>query len=232
MKTKFLFLLLCAGTLFFSSCSKNDPVLSSDLTVKITSSDLAPVVGTNITFTIVAHNNGPDNASGVDVTNNLPTGYTIVSKLATVGTVSDRAWTIGSLANGASATLTMVVTVLPTGFYSHAVSILGAEPDPSTLNNSSQVNVIPNTGTAAKVTFDKDIKPLVTASCSPCHLAGGSQPKKWDVYATAKANINAMIDRVSRAQGSSGFMPNGGTKLSASNIALLNQWVTDGLLEK
>jgi uncharacterized repeat protein (TIGR01451 family) len=232
MKTKLFILLLCIGTLFFSSCSKNDPVLSSDLTVTISSSDLTLVVGTDITFTIVAHNNGPDNASGVDVTNNLPTGYTIVSTSATVGTVADRKWTIGSLANGASATLTMVVTVLPTGIYPHAVSILGIETDPSTLNNSSLVTVVPKTGTTAKVTFNNDIKPLVTASCTPCHVTGGTQPKKWDVYATAKANISAMIDRVSRAQGAPGFMPNGGTKLSDADIALLKQWVTDGLLEK
>ncbi len=230
MKIKLLILFLSAGFLFLNSCD-DEEIASTDLTVTIAASDLTPVFGTNITFTIVAKNNGPDNATGVDVTDNLPTGYTIVSSTATAGTVGSRAWTIGSLANGVSATLTMVVTVLPTGIYPHAVSILGAESDPSTLNNSASVTVVPK-GTTAKVTYDIDIKPIFLMNCAPCHIAGGSQPKKWDVYATAKSNVNAIIDRTNRAPGSSGFMPNGGTKLSDVDLALLNQWVTDGLLEK
>jgi len=232
MKNKIFFFLFCATFILLFSCQKSAVSPDVDLMVTETVDNLTPEVGSNITFTIVAKNNGPGNATGVDVTNNLPSGFTLVSSSATIGTVGAGVWTIGSLANGASATLTMVVTVLPTGTYPHAVSIFGAETDPSTLNNSALVSVVPKTGTTAKVTFNNDIKPLVTASCTPCHVTGGTQPKKWDVYATAKANINTMIDRVSRAQGSSGFMPSGGTKLSDANIALLNQWVTDGLLEK
>jgi uncharacterized repeat protein (TIGR01451 family) len=142
MKNKLLALILFMGFLAFNSC-KDDTPLSCDLTATITASTLTPVIGSSMTFTIVAHNNGPDNASGVDVTNNLPTGYTFTSHTATAGTVSDRAWTIGNLASGKSETLTMVATVLPTGFYPYTVSILGAEPDNSTLNNIDLVTVVP-----------------------------------------------------------------------------------------
>jgi uncharacterized repeat protein (TIGR01451 family) len=96
-----------------------------------------------MTFTIVAQNNGPDNASGVDVTNNLPTGYTFTSHSATAGTVGERAWTIGNLASGKSETLTLVATVLPEGFYPFTVSILGDEPDPDPLSNSGIAPVTP-----------------------------------------------------------------------------------------
>ena len=142
MKTKLFILFVCGGILFLNSCKDDEP-LSVDLTATINASDLTPVIGTNITFTIVAHNNGPDNATGVDVTNNLPTGYSLVSTNATAGTVSERAWTIGSLASGKSETLTMVATVLPEGFYPFTVSILGVESDPSTLNNSGLVTIVP-----------------------------------------------------------------------------------------
>lgn len=207
-------------------------VSSTDLSITINSSDLTPVVGTNLTFTIEAHNNGPDNATLINVTDNLPTGYTLVSATPSVGTIGSTGWTIGSLANGTSATLTMVVTVLPSGSYPHAVSISGAEADPSASNNSASVTVAPKPATSAKITYDNDIKPLLVASCTPCHVSPGGYQKKWDVYATAKANITNIISRVSKAKGSAGFMPQGGEKLSDSNIALLNQWVTDGLLEK
>jgi uncharacterized repeat protein (TIGR01451 family) len=142
MKTKLFFLLLCCGIFFINSC-KDDTPLSCDLTATITASTLTPVIGSSMTFTIVAHNNGPDNASGVDVTDNLPTGYTFTSKSATAGTVTDRAWTIGNLASGQSETLTLVATVLPTGFYPFTVSILGHEPDNSVLNNIGEARVVP-----------------------------------------------------------------------------------------
>lgn len=142
MKTKLLILVLCFGSFLLNSCDEDEP-LSTDLTAIITASTLTPVIGSSITFTIVAHNNGPDNASGVDVTNNLPTGYTFTSSTATAGTVDERAWTIGNLASGQSETVTLIATVLPTGFYPFSVSILGAEPDNSTLNNTGFVTVVP-----------------------------------------------------------------------------------------
>jgi len=142
MKTKLLTLILCCGSFILSSCDDDEP-LSVDLTVNITASTLTPVVGSSMTFTIVAQNNGPDNASGVDVTNNLPTGYTFTSHSATAGTVGERAWTIGNLGSGKSETLTLVATVLPEGFYPFTVSILGDEPDPDPLSNSGIAPVTP-----------------------------------------------------------------------------------------
>ncbi|HSH19458.1 MAG TPA: PKD-like domain-containing protein [Draconibacterium sp.] len=84
----------------------------------------------------------------------------------------------------------------------------------------------------AKTTYVANVKPILTASCTPCHLAGGTHPSKWDVYATAKSNINSIIDRVKREPGTSGFMPKNGSKLSADKIAILEKWVADGLLEQ
>lgn len=85
----------------------------------------------------------------------------------------------------------------------------------------------------AKITYDKDIKTILVTNCSPCHLAGGANPNKWDQFAVAQSKITTILDRVQREPGTTGFMPRNGTmKLSADNIAKLKQWVTDGLLEK
>lgn len=83
-----------------------------------------------------------------------------------------------------------------------------------------------------KITYLADVKPLLVASCTPCHLAGGANPNKWDDYAQAKGKITVILDRVQRAPGTAGFMPKVGTQLTAAQIATLKQWVTDGLLEK
>ncbi len=84
----------------------------------------------------------------------------------------------------------------------------------------------------AKVTYLADVKPILTASCTPCHLAGGANPNKWDEYTPTKTKISLIIDRVKREPGATGFMPRNGTKLSADKIAVLEKWVADGLLEK
>jgi len=85
---------------------------------------------------------------------------------------------------------------------------------------------------AAKITYLADVKPIMTASCGACHLAGGTNPNKFDEYTPTKTKIATIIDRVKREQGSTGFMPRNGTKLSADKIAILEKWVADGLLEK
>ena len=85
---------------------------------------------------------------------------------------------------------------------------------------------------AAKITYLADVKPIMTASCGACHLAGGANPNKWDEYTPTKTKIATIIDRVKREPGAAGFMPRNGTKLSADKIAILEKWVADGLLEK
>lgn len=74
------------------------------------------------------------------------------------------------------------------------------------------------------VTFNADIKPLITANCGSCHSS-------FTTYQTAKNNIDKILDRIQRAAGSSGAMPQGGPKLSQSDIDKFIKWNTDGLLE-
>ena len=70
----------------------------------------------------------------------------------------------------------------------------------------------------ALVSFALNIQPFL--GCSGCHT--------YNDYNNAKNNINRILDRVQRTQGSSGFMPQGGTPLSPTQINLLKKWVSDG----
>ena len=85
---------------------------------------------------------------------------------------------------------------------------------------------------ADKVTYERDIKPILTTSCIPCHFQGGISPYKWDNYEAVKYKISLIIDRVNKDQGARKFMPKDGTKLSPETIATLRKWVTDGTLER
>jgi uncharacterized repeat protein (TIGR01451 family) len=201
-----------------------------DLSVSQTVSENAPVVDTDVTFVVSVQNNGLNEATGVTVNDVLGAGYTLMSATPSSGTWSAPVWTIGKMASGAKVDLTIVVKVKETGGYDNAATVSGIETDSNTSNNSVTKTTIPVPPVSAKVTYENDIKPLLVASCATCHTTG--YQKKWNVYSVAKANISNIINRVSRAKGTAGFMPQGGEKLSDANIALLNQWVTDGLLEK
>ncbi len=83
--------------------------------------------GTTITYTIVATNDGPTDATQVTVTDNLPDGIQVLTATSTVGTVNipasaqdttaanndDLVVTVGALANDATATITITALVLP-----------------------------------------------------------------------------------------------------------------------
>jgi hypothetical protein len=82
------------------------------------------------------------------------------------------------------------------------------------------------------ITFDKNIKPLFTARCSPCHLKGGDRSNKYDDYNTCKTLITGIMGRVRKEQNEPLYMPKNGTKLSKSEMETLNRWIEDGLLER
>ena len=120
-------------------------ICNSDLSVVKTVSNLTPVVGSTIVFTIVATNNGPHDATGVVVTDTLQSGYTFVSSTATIGSYNQLTslWTIGNMLNGASETLTITAIVNATGIYSNTVTIIGNQTDTDTLNNISMIFTVP-----------------------------------------------------------------------------------------
>ena len=112
------------------------PVVDTNLLVTKTASTGTHNVGDNVTFTITASNSGPSNATGVKVTDTLPAGYIFVSATPSTGTWLAPDWTIGNLANGANATLTIVAKVNATGSYANTASITGEQNDPTPGNNS------------------------------------------------------------------------------------------------
>jgi uncharacterized repeat protein (TIGR01451 family) len=67
----------------------------------------------NLVHVVTVTNNGPAAASGVALTDTLtlPAGVSVDSITPSVGSFTDPTWTVGSLAVGASETLTIVLTV-------------------------------------------------------------------------------------------------------------------------
>lgn len=118
-----------------------------DIAVTKTVDDSTPNQNQNVTFTVTATNNGPDAATGVQLTDQLPAGLTFVSAAPQSGTTYDSAtgvWTIGSLASGATRTMTIVATVVGTGANGSITNV-------ATLTNVTQVDSTPGNNQASAI---------------------------------------------------------------------------------
>ena len=120
----------------------NTPIGSADLAVVKTVSNFNPPEGTNVTYSIFLKNNGPSDATGIQVTDNLPVGVTFVSYSSTQGSYTNlsRIWDVGSVANGVTAMLQITVNV-NTGTAGQTITntvniSAAAQIDPNTSNNT------------------------------------------------------------------------------------------------
>jgi len=100
-----------------------------DLALEKSVNNTSPRVGTDVIFTVVVTNESAVNATGVEVTDQLPSGYTYVSHTGGTYVPGTGVWTIGDLAAGQSRTLTITATVLATGNYLNLAEVTNANED-------------------------------------------------------------------------------------------------------
>ena len=81
------------------------------------------------------------------------------------------------------------------------------------------------------LTYTGNVKPLIQASCSPCHIAGQGNKKDYSSYANAKGDIDDILRRIQLNPTDRGFMPFKHPKLSDADIHVFQQWKADGLAE-
>jgi uncharacterized repeat protein (TIGR01451 family) len=100
--------------------------------------------GASVAFTVTVKNNGPADATGVVVTDDLPFGLTLNSVTPSQGSCNNldpMTCNLGNLAVGQSATITIIEHV-PNGppgtKFTNYASVTGNEPDPNPNNNQAQ----------------------------------------------------------------------------------------------
>jgi uncharacterized repeat protein (TIGR01451 family) len=127
-----------------NSISVSNTVAAASADVGVTLSASASTVKrlANLTYTVTVKNNGPSTATGVTVTDSLPTNMKFVSVSASQGSCSGGSavnCSLGSLSNGANATVKIVVQPQSTGKYTNMVYVNSANTDTNNLNNLASV---------------------------------------------------------------------------------------------
>lgn len=127
-----------------------DPKADLAISAEATRRSVAP--GQTATWTLTATNNGPADVTNASVAVTLPSGVIFLDASPAGYNATTRVWTIGALARGASATLTLRATVgdrpagaelTLTGVVSatEAPTCLGQVTDPNPANNSASATI-------------------------------------------------------------------------------------------
>jgi uncharacterized repeat protein (TIGR01451 family) len=118
-----------------------------ELEVTITDSPDPVNFGSNLTYTITVKNNGEVAATGVTLTDTLPAGAALVSANSTAGACSGTTSIncgLGTMAPGATATVTVVVTAPAVRTITNTATATLTENDVFTANNTATVETLVN----------------------------------------------------------------------------------------
>jgi uncharacterized repeat protein (TIGR01451 family) len=117
----------------------NDDVAVTALSIA-KSAPPAVLIGVPFDYTITVTNAGPDASSGATVTDVLPESLALVSVTPSQGSCSGTTTvvcTLGPLAGGATATITLTVRATSSGSIANTATVSTAESDPVVVDNSS-----------------------------------------------------------------------------------------------
>ncbi len=117
----------------------------ADLSIAKNASQSSVQQGGSFNYTLTVGNAGPNAATNVTVTDNLPAGLTLISSNPTQGNCSggpNITCNLGGLAVGSTATITLTVRADAQGSILNTANVSGAQTDNNSGNNSSSINVV------------------------------------------------------------------------------------------
>lgn len=121
---------------------------AADIVVQKAVDDPLPDEGDTLTYTVSVSNLGPGDATGIAVTDLLPSGLTYTGHGTTRGTYDELTglWSVGAMTAGAADTLWLSARLDPgTGgsIITNTASVTAAEPDGNIANNTDSADVSP-----------------------------------------------------------------------------------------
>jgi aldose sugar dehydrogenase len=149
---------------------------SANLSITKTASPNPATALANFTYRISVTNNGPSPATNVTVTDQLPSGPAFVSAIPTQGSCNGSATVtcnFGAIANGAIAIVNVTVTPQTPGQLSNTASVVAAENDPDTSDNSKTIQTTINASANGPSMLDPNlsVKTVVNGLSQPTSMA-------------------------------------------------------------
>ncbi|MBD8539605.1 beta strand repeat-containing protein [Frigoribacterium sp. CFBP 8751] len=129
---------------------------SADVSVVKTAASTTVRQGQPVQYTVTTSNAGVSDAQSVTIQERPAAGLTITSAVPSAGTYdpATQVWTVGTLANGASATLAVTATADAAGSLANQVVASSVTPDPDTADLTSTATVTATAVTPASSTAD------------------------------------------------------------------------------
>jgi len=154
-------------------------IKAADLNITKTANVTTANVGDLVQYTITAHNNGPDDATGLEIVDILPTGLDFVS--ASDGGIYDAlsrtiTWTIGTLANGNDVIRTFNATVNVDMVGSNIINVVNETHTEYPNNSTTNCTIyVPKANLYIEITSDKD-NPTVGEKFTVTYKLGNKGP--------------------------------------------------------
>lgn len=118
---------------------------SANLNLAMSAAPTNPIVGGAVVYVIGVTNYGPSISSNAIVSDNLPSGVSLVATNKSQGTVtrngSQISWNVGTLASGGGAQLSLTVQVNSGGTLLNSAVASAETPDPNTDDNSATASI-------------------------------------------------------------------------------------------
>lgn len=179
---------------------------TNDMAVHISVSTTLPLVGSNLVYTVVARNPGPNSSTGVFLTNTLPDDVTFVSATVSHGSYTQSGnqiicdfGTVSSLTSGIL-TLTVTPTIAGVAITNSAVAVRN-EADSNTANNQAYVVLWPSlsvaqdlaeaTGSSGPIWSSYGYE--LWSSQTNTHYAGGSAAQSGAIVHNQFSSLRAVI---------------------------------------
>jgi len=119
-------------------------VLEADLEITVVASPDPVVEGQALSYTLTVTNNGPTTAFNVEVEDILPSEVTFFNATPSKGSWTSPTWTIGTMNNGDTETLIIIVTVNAgvVGNIDNSATVSSTTADPNLANNTDSDPVL------------------------------------------------------------------------------------------
>jgi hypothetical protein len=200
-------------------------------TVSVTATNAAGTAKFDNVYTITVQAQAPKNLIYSPNSSTVTQGTAVTSAAPAITSASAVTYAITTTPQTSAITINNQGVISATNALvagSYVVSVTATNTiGASTFPSAYTINV--NSITTSAVTYSSDVQAIIQSNCGSCHINGAQ--RSFNSYTNVKNNIDGILSRINLAQGASGMMPAGGTKLSPATINLIQKWKDDGLKE-